>query len=246
MCFHSQFYGKSRVNCIFCFYIKQASAVIVIWKNVGKNFLLVQIDQCTKVRNDHFFSGRVGGGASPTWNLIYIMCSSDQDTNPEFLNLRPKKMERQADCHWDDTKQIFKKPYNKNQKIVFFGSTNIQFTIWKNNFWKHSNLHRGGSTDKLSGKEIRHFFGMWGFQKRILFHPNGNQLTFHMRYRLFLKYGWFFQNLEKDFIQTNMHTTVDCSFPQYKKGGFFCLNQANHKSFVQNEPMCNDEEEKVC
>ena len=82
----------TRVNCIFCFYIKQASAVIVIWENVGKKFLLVQIDQCTKVRNDHFFSGGVGVGQVPLKNLIYfqsfITCSSDQDTNPEFLNLR--------------------------------------------------------------------------------------------------------------------------------------------------------------
>jgi hypothetical protein len=66
MCFYSQFYDKSRVNCIFCFYIKLASAVIVIWKNVGKKFLLVQIDQCTKVQNEHFFSGGVGGGARHT------------------------------------------------------------------------------------------------------------------------------------------------------------------------------------
>ena len=29
-----------------------------------------------------------------------------------------------------------------------------------------------------------------------------------MRYHLFLHYGWFLQNLGKDFIQTNMHTTV--------------------------------------
>jgi hypothetical protein len=30
-----------------------------------------------------------------------------------------------------------------------------------------------------------------------------------MRYHLFLQYGWFLQNLGKDFIPTNMHTTVD-------------------------------------
>ena len=29
-----------------------------------------------------------------------------------------------------------------------------------------------------------------------------------MRYHLFLHYGWFLQNLGKDFIRTNMHTTV--------------------------------------
>ena len=31
---------------------------------------------------------------------------------------------------------------------------------------------------------------------------------FHMRYHSFLHYGWFLQNLGKDFIPTNMHTTV--------------------------------------
>jgi hypothetical protein len=30
----------------------------------------------------------------------------------------------------------------------------------------------------------------------------------HMRYHLFLHYGWFLQNLGKDLIQTNMHTTI--------------------------------------
>ena len=29
-----------------------------------------------------------------------------------------------------------------------------------------------------------------------------------MRYNLFLQYRWFLQNLGKDFIRTNMHTTV--------------------------------------
>ena len=31
---------------------------------------------------------------------------------------------------------------------------------------------------------------------------------FHMRYHFFLYYGWFLQKLRKDFIRTNMHTTV--------------------------------------
>ena len=29
-----------------------------------------------------------------------------------------------------------------------------------------------------------------------------------MRYHLFLHYGWFIQNLEKDFVSTNILTTV--------------------------------------
>ena len=55
-------------------------------------------------------------------------------------------------------------------------------------------------------------FGFWllGFSKKIFFllFPNRNNLGFHMRYHLFLHYGWFLQNIEKDFIRTNMHTTV--------------------------------------
>ena len=31
-----------------------------------------------------------------------------------------------------------------------------------------------------------------------------------MRYHFFLHYGWFFQNLEKDFIPILLHTTVGC------------------------------------
>ena len=73
MCFYSQFYDKSRVNCIFCFYIKLASAVIVIWKNVGKKFLLVQIDQCTKVQNEHFFSGGVRSGVGQGTQMLKIV-----------------------------------------------------------------------------------------------------------------------------------------------------------------------------
>ena len=33
--------------------------------------------------------------------------------------------------------------------------------------------------------------------------------SFHMRYHLFLHYGLFLQNLEKDFIQTNMYIVHD-------------------------------------
>jgi hypothetical protein len=48
-----------------------------------------------------------------------------------------------------------------------------------------------------------------GFSKDCF--SNGNQLGFHMRCHLFLHYGGFLQNLGKDFIQTNMHTTVHLS-----------------------------------
>ena len=42
----------------------------------------------------------------------------------------------------------------------------------------------------------------------FLLHLNENKQPVHMRYHLFLQYEWFLQNLEKDFIRTNMHTTV--------------------------------------
>ena len=47
-------------------------------------------------------------------------------------------------------------------------------------------------------------------QKKIsvLFFSNENKLGFHIRYHSFMHYGWFLQNLGKDFIRTNMHTTV--------------------------------------
>ena len=56
------------------------------------------------------------------------------------------------------------------------------------------------------------FFGFWllCFSKKnvLFFFSIENQLGFHMRYHLFLHYGWFLQYLEKDFIRTNMHTSV--------------------------------------
>jgi hypothetical protein len=38
-----------------------------------------------------------------------------------------------------------------------------------------------------------------------------------MRYHLFLQYGWFLQNLGKDFIRTNVHTTVGNALVYYCK-----------------------------
>jgi hypothetical protein len=62
------------------------------------------------------------------------------------------------------------------------------------------------------------------FQKKIvLFFPNENQLSFHMMYHLFLHWG--FQNLEKDFIPTNMHTTV-----LVIRKGYFKLYQCYNSS----------------
>ena len=59
--------------------------------------------------------------------------------------------------------------------------------------------------------------GKWGFfesailnflKKNYASYLNENNQPVHMRYHLFLHYGWFLQNLGKDFIRTNMHTTV--------------------------------------
>ena len=35
-----------------------------------------------------------------------------------------------------------------------------------------------------------------------------NSFFVFSQWKLFLHYGWFLQNLGKDFIRTNMHTTV--------------------------------------
>ena len=53
-------------------------------------------------------------------------------------------------------------------------------------------------------------FGFWLLGFFLLF-PNKNYLGFHMRYHLFLQYGWFLQNLGKEAVRTNMHTTVRTS-----------------------------------
>ena len=52
---------------------------------------------------------------------------------------------------------------------------------------------------------LNYFFSK---KQNILLHLNENKQPVHMRYYLFLQYGWFLQNLGKDFIRTNMHTTV--------------------------------------
>ena len=51
-------------------------------------------------------------------------------------------------------------------------------------------------------------FFLGGNFEFFLLQFNEKTKGFHMRYHLYLHYGWFLQNLGKDFIQTNMHTTV--------------------------------------
>ena len=49
------------------------------------------------------------------------------------------------------------------------------------------------------------------FKKKKLPYHNENKQPVHMRYHLFLQYDWFLQNLGKEAVRTNMHTTV-CNF----------------------------------
>ena len=61
-----------------------------------------------------------------------------------------------------------------------------------------------------------HLFLVFGFQlfvfskKNCFVFPNINQFGIHIRYHLFLHFKWFFENLGKDFIRTNMDMTVFC------------------------------------
>ena len=76
------------------------------------------------------------------------------------------------------------------------------------------------------------WFGFWllAFSKKnILFFLNENHIGFHMRHRLFLHYGRFLQNLDKDFIRTNMDTTV-------------CVKKklSSHEIYL-NTPLCVNE-----
>ena len=52
-----------------------------------------------------------------------------------------------------------------------------------------------------------HFDFFFKQKKTFLLHLNENKQPVHMSYHLFLHYGWFLQNLGKDFIRANMHTT---------------------------------------
>ena len=65
------------------------------------------------------------------------------------------------------------------------------------------------------------FFEYWVFQKKILLFPNENNV--------FLHYGWFLQNLGKDFNRTNTHTTAK----GYNKMITFTGLRGCSKDFVQ-------------
>ena len=57
-----------------------------------------------------------------------------------------------------------------------------------------------------------HFEFFFQKKKKKLLQFNEKTKGFHMRYHLFLHYGWFLQNLGKDTVRTNMHTTVKSIF----------------------------------
>ena len=68
------------------------------------------------------------------------------------------------------------------------------------------------------------------FKKKLFcFFSMKNTKEVHMRQRLFLHYGWFLQNLEKGFIQSDMHTTaaVDSFDTHNRNYDSFC----NHRIF---------------
>ena len=48
-------------------------------------------------------------------------------------------------------------------------------------------------------------------KEKKMFLSNEKNLGFHMRYIFFLHYGCFPQNLGKEAVRTNMHTTVVCT-----------------------------------
>ena len=64
---------------------------------------------------------------------------------------------------------------------------------------------------KFSWKNIENWRS-WKMRLFFLLHLIENKQPVHMRYHLFLHYEWFLQNLGKDFIRTNMQTTVVPAF----------------------------------
>ena len=71
-------------------------------------------------------------------------------------------------------------------------------------------LHWFFEISSVTGNFLDGHFEFFFFKKKKknLLHLIKKTKGFHMRYHFFLYYGWFLQNLRKDFIQTNMHTTV--------------------------------------
>ena len=108
---------------------------------------------------------------------------------------------------WDDQCKVIHPKYTMNTWLMFWNCK------WD---WECGKMIDHGSNHGFI--HCTHLVFEWkcilnsikNFRLKIyrLFHLNINKQPFHMRYHLFLQYGWFLQNLGKDFIWTNMHTTV--------------------------------------
>ena len=65
-----------------------------------------------------------------------------------------------------------------------------------------------------------------------------NNLAVHMRYHLFSHYGWFLQNLGKDFIPSIMHT------PVREKEMNIGRKQAFYRYFISVVKRCRKKKKK--
>ena len=57
-------------------------------------------------------------------------------------------------------------------------------------------------------------------KKKKIVSSNEKKQPIHMRYHFFVHHEWFLQNLEKEAVRTNMHTTV---YAKLMTGSFFYL-----------------------
>ena len=92
----------------------------------------------------------------------------------------------------------------KPMLVASINSTNQRTNPWN---FREKILRIGGA-----GKWVFFSRPFWiFFSKKYIYvyiFSNENNLGFHIWYHFFLHYGCFLQNLGKDFIWTNMHTTV--------------------------------------
>ena len=111
-------------------------------------------------------------------------------------------------CFWAYVRQ----PHNhigwaKPMPFTLLNSTNRRTNL--SNF--HEKTLRIGGAGKWGFFRVGHYL-IFFFQKRKSFFCFISMKTsspfISGTYNLFLHYGWFLQNLGKDFIRTNMHTTV--------------------------------------
>ena len=124
--------------------------------------------------------------------------------------------------------------FNVCHKLHYI-KTFMQILVFTNFYWRivskfnyleyKKNLTIFGQTFETSGHSDKkillkylffllriHIMRLFFFQKKLFFlHFNKKTKGFHMRHYFFLYYGCFFQNRGKDFIWTNMHTTVHSS-----------------------------------